>query len=81
MTPATTREYKEKGSHDEIRKEHHDTRAWEKDKGILRRNTKEATDEEHDWEKGEVIERLMWAKWRGKRRLIWAPGYTRSSDK
>ena len=68
---ATTREYKEKGSHDEIRKEHHDTRAWKKDKRILRRNTKEATDEEHDWGKGEVIERLMWAKWRGKTRLIW----------
>ena len=33
-----------------------------KTKKILRRNTKEATNEEHDWEKGEVIERLMWAK-------------------
>jgi hypothetical protein len=32
MTPATTREYKEKGNYDEIRTEHHDTRAWEKDR-------------------------------------------------
>jgi hypothetical protein len=36
MTPATTREYKEKGSHDGIREEQHNTRTWKKDKGILR---------------------------------------------
>ena len=71
MTPATTREYKEKGSHDELRIEHHNTREWNKDKRILRRNTKRATDEERDWGKGEVIERLMWATWKGNKRLIW----------
>jgi hypothetical protein len=77
MTPATTREYKEKGSHDELRIEHHNTREWNKDKRILRRNTKRATDEEHDWEKGEVIERLMWAKWKGNKRLIWVHKITK----
>jgi hypothetical protein len=34
MTPATTREYKEKGSHDELRIEHHNTREWNKDKKL-----------------------------------------------
>jgi hypothetical protein len=71
MTPATTREYKEKGSHDELRIEQHDTRTWNKDKRILRSNTTNATDEEHEWEDGEIIERFMWAKWKGNKRLIW----------
>jgi hypothetical protein len=30
-----------------------------------------ATDEEHDWEEGEIVEKVMWAKWRGSTRLIW----------
>jgi hypothetical protein len=72
MLPATTREYKEKGSHDELRMEQHNTRTWNKDKRILRSNTaKRNTDEEHDWEEGEKIERIMWAKWKGNKRLIW----------
>jgi hypothetical protein len=71
MTPATTREYKEKGSHDELRIEQYNTRDWNKDKKILRSNTKNATDEEHGWEEGEIVERIMWARWRGNTRLIW----------
>jgi hypothetical protein len=75
MTRATTREYKEKGSHDEIREEQHNTRTWKKDKEILRNNVRNATDEEHGWEEGEIVEKVMWAKWRGNTRLIY--GYTR----
>ena len=33
-----------------------------------------ATNEEHGWEKweeGKVVERVMWARWRGNTRLIW----------
>jgi hypothetical protein len=71
MTPATTREYKEKGSHNEIREEQHNTRTWKKDKGILRKNVRNATDEEHGWGEGEIVERVMWARWRGITRLIW----------
>ena len=47
------------------------TRDWNKDKKILRSNTKNATDEEHGWEEGEIVERIMWARWRGNTRLIW----------
>jgi hypothetical protein len=71
MTPATTREHNEKGSHNELRIEQHNTRDWNKDKRILRSNTKNATDEEHGWEEGGVGERIMWARWRGNTRLIY----------
>jgi hypothetical protein len=71
MTPATTKDYKEKGSHDEIREEQHNTRTWKKDKEILRNNVRNATDEVHDWEEGEIVEKVMWANWRGRTRLIW----------
>ena len=72
MTPATTRKYKEKGSHlghGEIREEQqHSTRTWKKDKGVLGENVRNATDEEHGWEEGEIAERVMWARWRSKLR-------------
>jgi hypothetical protein len=71
MTPAIAREYKEKGSHDEIREEQRNTRTWKKDKEILRKNERNATDEEHGWEEGKIVERVMWARWRGITRLIW----------
>jgi hypothetical protein len=59
MTSATTREYKEKGNHDEIREEQHNTRTWKKDREILRRNVENATDEAHGWEEGEIVEKIM----------------------
>jgi hypothetical protein len=30
-----------------------------------------ATDEAHGWEEGEIVEIIMWVKWRGRTRLVW----------
>jgi hypothetical protein len=69
MSPATTREYKEKGSHDELRIEQQNTRTWNKDKRILRSNTANATDEEHDWEEGEKNRKDNVGKMEGQQKI------------